>query len=118
MYVKFTKKKEMNVFIYEGDAGKRENALGSLVEDNAQVEIDKEYSVDIDKGIMVIAYPNKDKSTEFSFTYWFAPVIQPEEVGWYEFQGSEGEDLFMVLCGVAAILLIYIICVCCYCCSK
>jgi hypothetical protein len=67
---------------------------------------------------LIVAYPNRDKDTEFSFTYWIAAYKEPVIEPWYEFEGAQGEDLFMILCGIAAVLLFCIICVCCYCCSK
>merc|ERR1712146_832486 len=110
------KKTEMNVYIYEGKS--RDTATESIVEDNKQPDLNKIYSVDVDAGIMIVAYPNKDKDTELAFNYWVAPYKEPIVTPWYEFEGEQGEQLFMILCGIAALLLLCIICVCCYCCAK
>lgn len=75
LYVRFNKKKEMNVFIYKGELGERHSAKESIIPSNAQVELDKEYMIPVDKGMLIVAYPNKDKTTEFSFTYWIAGVV-------------------------------------------
>jgi len=79
----------MNVYIYVGKT--REEATKSLVEGNQQPELNKEYMVDIDSGILVIAVPNKDKDTELAFNYWVAPYKEPVVTPWYEFEGEQGE---------------------------
>lgn len=68
--------------------------------------------------MLVVAFPVKDKDTELAFNYWVAPYKEPILTPWYEFEGEQGEQLFMYLCGIAALLLLCIICVCCYCCAK
>jgi len=53
----------MNVYIYGGKD--RNSATESIVINNEQPMLNMEYSVDMDNGILVIAYPNKDqKNTE------------------------------------------------------
>merc|ERR1711981_427789 len=89
IHFKLTKKTEMNVYIYVGKT--REGATKSLVEGNDQPELNKDYMVDIDSGILVIAFPNKDKDTELAFNYWVAPYKEPVVTPWYEFEGEAGE---------------------------
>ena len=79
------------------------------------MEADKVYQVGVDESIFIVSYPNQDKDTEFSFDYWIEPHIEPHIDPWYEFAGNTGENVFMILCGIAAVLLVYVICVCCYC---
>jgi len=63
LYIKFLKKTEMNVYIYGGKD--RFSATENIIEENSQPMINVPYKVDIDTGILVIAYPNKDeKDTE------------------------------------------------------
>ena len=112
--LKFTKLKEMNAYIYKGKT--RYDSKEMLIDGNKQVEADKVYQVDVDESIFIISYPNYDKDTEFQFNYWIAPYIEPHEEPWYEFAGNMGENVFMILCGIAAVLLTCNLCVCCYCC--
>lgn len=114
MNIKFTKKSEINAYMFKGD-GRR--ATESLIPENKQVEADKIYQVGVDDDVLIIAYPNLNKDTEFSFNYWISAYKEPHHDEWYEFAGTTGEDIFMVLCGIAALLLVCIICVCCYCCA-
>lgn len=79
----------MNVYAYGGKS--RDTATEQLVENNGQVELNKIYSVDVDSGALIIAYPNKDKETEFAFNYWIAPYKEPIVTPWYEFEGEQGE---------------------------
>ena len=114
MNIKFTKKSEINAYIFKGDG---RHATESLIPDNKQVETDKTYQVGVDDNLLIIAYPNLNKDTEFSFKYWISAYKEPHHEEWYEFAGKTGEDIFMVLCGIAALLLVCIACVCCYCCT-
>lgn len=57
----------MNVYIYEGLA--RDEAVKGLTRNNQMPELDRVYSVDRDSGILVVAWPNKDKETNFEFEY-------------------------------------------------
>ena len=113
MYIKFTKKTEMNVYMYKGKA--QHQAKEPIVEENKQINENEVYELDVEDHIVIIAFPNKDKDTEFSFNYWIAPYKEPYVDPWYEFAGPVGENIFMVLCLIATLLLICIICTCCYC---
>lgn len=64
---KVHKKSEMNVYIYEGLD--RVSATKKMISDNGQVEVGTKYQVKGDSGILVIAFPNKDQDTSFSFSY-------------------------------------------------
>ena len=81
IYVKFWKKKNMNVYIYEGKD--RYTATKSLIPKNAQALVNNTYEINIDRGMLIIAYPDKDvMDTEFQFSYWIAPInilIEEEE---------------------------------------
>ena len=45
--------------------------------------MDKEYQVDANSGIFIVAYPNKDVDTDIGFEYWVGPgkVVIDEEEG-------------------------------------
>lgn len=107
---------EMNVYIYGGKD--RFSATEKIVDHNDQVTPNKEYSIPYTKGMLVIAFPNKDKDTELEFKYWIGPYVKPTPPAWWEFEGAQGQSLFYTLCAVAGCLLLCIICMCCYCCRK
>lgn len=76
--------KEMNVYLYGGN--NRLNATISMVENNDQVIPGKTYSIDYKKGMLLVAYPNTNVTTDFSFSYWLDgykegddEFIQPQE---------------------------------------
>jgi hypothetical protein len=56
MYITFSNKEGLNVYIYEGDA--RDTATTSIIEGNAQVETDTYYSVPFNSSILVVAFPD------------------------------------------------------------
>lgn len=58
----------MNVFIYEGT--NRLSATKSIVDANKQAQIGKEYRVNFNSGIVIVAFPNKNQQTEFEFDYY------------------------------------------------
>jgi len=87
LFFKLTKKTEMNVYIYGGTS--RDNATEKVVDDNAQAELNKEYSVDLDSGLFIIAIPNLDKeATELAFNYWVEAKKVPTIVPWHQFEGE------------------------------
>jgi len=49
----------MNVYIYGGKD--RFSATESIVVNNSQPIVNKSYKVDMDTGVLVIAYPNKNQ---------------------------------------------------------
>lgn len=58
LFFKVTKMTEINVYIYGGSS--RDNATEKITDKNKAVEINKEYSVDVDTGIFIVAFPNKN----------------------------------------------------------
>lgn len=63
-----TKATKMNVFLYGGNS--RFNATESVVPGNGQVELNKPYFVDYQKGMLLVAYPTtQGEDTEFEFKY-------------------------------------------------
>lgn len=86
IYFKMTKKSNIDVYIYGGKD--RFSATEMIVEDNKQPEINKEYTVDVENGMLVVAVPKLDKDTEFAFNYWVAPYKEPVTTPWYEFEGE------------------------------
>jgi len=83
------------------------------------VELNKEYATDIDSGLFIIAFPNLDKdATELAFNYWVEAKKVPTLVPWHQFEGEQGETIFMLICLLALTQLLCITCVCCYYCCK
>lgn len=71
LYVQVTKSSQMNVYLYGGKT--RGAATELIVNENEAAVIGKNYTIDISKGMLLVAYPNKDQVTEFEFKYWIAP---------------------------------------------
>ena len=72
----------MNVFIYGGLS--RFEAKTSIIRGNVQPELNKVYSIEYAKGMLVIAFPNKqddadvDMPTALGFEYWIHPFSEEE----------------------------------------
>jgi len=62
----------MNVYAYGGPD--RRSATTAVTPGNEPLKVGEEYWFASDKGILLIAYPNQDKVTDFSFDYWVAPA--------------------------------------------
>jgi len=77
LHVKISEKSEMNVYLYGGKS--RLEATESMISGNNQATIGQTYSIGVEKGIMIVAYPNEDKETDFGFEYWLEAELKPEE---------------------------------------
>lgn len=88
LYFKATKMTEMNVYIYGGKD--RFSATEKIIDNNDMVTPNQEYSILYTKGMLIVAFPNKDKDTEFEFKFWVAPWTKPEVPPWWEFEGATG----------------------------
>ena len=77
--LKVTKASEMNVYAYVGLT--RETATISVTDNNNPLTVDKTYIVEGSKGIFLIAYPNKDKATDFAFEYKLGVYKESSNVG-------------------------------------
>ena len=66
----------MNVYIYGGKS--RFEATESVIYENEQATVGETYSINVDKGFLVVAYPNMYKDTEFGFNYWLEAELKPE----------------------------------------
>lgn len=66
--------KDMNIYIYGGNT--RYTAPKSIVDNNLPAELGIQYSINVEEGLLVVAYPNKDVYTELEFKYW----IEPEKI--------------------------------------
>lgn len=77
IHVHFSVKKEMNVYIYGGNS--RYEATESIVPGNDQITVGETYSIGVDKGFLIVAYPNENVETEFGFNYWLEAEIKPVE---------------------------------------
>ena len=82
----------MNVYIYGGQS--RFDATESIVKDNMQAVVGKNYTFDATQGILVVAYPNKDVDTQFEFKYWVGSYEDPtwsDMILSWNFEGEQGE---------------------------
>ena len=78
LHIQITKKTAMNTYIYGGL--NRLEAKESLIQDNEQATFGTTYSVGIDKGFLVVAYPNEGTAyTEFGFSYWVEAISKAEQ---------------------------------------
>lgn len=84
---------EMNVFIYGGNS--KTNASIPLIKGNAQVQVGQTYTIDATDGILVVAYPNKEKSTRLEFVYQLVPKVtasgNDQNRGTEKVEGAQGE---------------------------
>ena len=53
----------MNVYVYGGKD--RFNATKKIVEYNDQIEENKEYSIEYNQGMLIVAFPNQNQVTNF-----------------------------------------------------
>ena len=79
IYFKLTKKSEMNVHLYGGGPN-RKDANDELIDGHAHAKLGREYQVSVTKGLLVVAFPNRNKKTEFAFEYWIGPTTP---MGWF-----------------------------------
>lgn len=84
LHVQISTKKDMNVYIYGGKS--RMTATESIIAGNAQASAGATYSIGVDKGFLVVAYPTEGGAIgEFGFNYWIEADLKPAE--------SDDEDL-------------------------
>ena len=60
----------MNVFVYVGNS--RTTATEPIIDDNERVQLNKNYTIDVEKGLLIVAYPKEDLDADFEFEYWVA----------------------------------------------
>ena len=58
----------MNIYIYGGNS--RFSSNNAIVKGNSQASVGQNYTFDYKKGMMMVAYPNFDATTEFEFKVW------------------------------------------------
>jgi uncharacterized membrane protein YhdT len=68
--------------------------------------LDETYVFDYKEGILVVAYPNKDKTTDFEFEYWIAAY---EEPGFFSFSGENGITNLIIFCVACVIVILLLI---------
>ena len=106
--IKITKATEMNVYLYGGD---KSEALVSIVNNNEQPATDKIYAVDYKKGMLIVAYPNEQKNSEFEFEYKVSGYTADKEI-WEMFGlGKDDEVLFYIIVGVI-VFIVALLCIC------
>jgi hypothetical protein len=109
----------MNVFIYGGK--NREEATQGITDENIQVETGKNYSIDATKGFVIVAFPNNEVDTDFEFDYWVDYHYQSsivEMITQFDFEGENGDTVFLVFCIVLALIIIICLCCCFICCRR
>ena len=77
IHFKLSQKTEMNVYLYGGKS--RFEATESIIPGNNQANVGQTYTVGVDKGIMIVAYPNEGVETDFGFEYWLEADLKPAE---------------------------------------
>ena len=67
----------MNVYMYGGTS--RSNATETMITNNEQALVGQNYTMDYLKGVVIVAYPNEDATTDFEFKYWVDSYNSPPE---------------------------------------
>lgn len=113
----------MNVYVYEGK--NRFEAKNPVVEGNQQVALNTNYTVDTDSGFLIVAFPNKNKLTDFHFKYWvaeYSPTPWYEMILYWRFEGEHSDLVYLITVSVIAVLALTLLCLffCCLnrCCSS
>lgn len=75
IHVQISTKKDVNVYIYGGNS--RYEATESVISGNQQASVGTTYSIGVDKGFLIVAYPDADSPGEFGFTYWLEADLKP-----------------------------------------
>lgn len=53
-------------------------ATESVIPGNGQAAVGQTYTVGVDKGLLIVAYPNENQQdTEFGFNYWLEASLKP-----------------------------------------
>lgn len=55
------------------------DAKDSVISGNAQASVGSTYTVGIDKGFLIVAYPDSDVDSEFGFEFWATAVLKSED---------------------------------------
>lgn len=119
IYISFSAAKHMNVYIYKGKD--RYSATEALTNGNKPIVLNQNYTVDVDSGILVVAYPNKDVSTNFEFKYWiggFTLYTWQDMVLNWEFEGDFGQKVFIAVCVVIGLSSLIVLCCLWVCCKR
>lgn len=109
IFVQITKAKNMNIYLWGGQD--RESATKWLVKSNRKAVENYNYTYDASQGIFMVAYPDKDKDTEFEFRYWVDAFHESWVVRLYEwnFEGDYGQKVLIIFVVVIVILVILLI---------
>lgn len=118
LVVNVTKMDNMNVYLYGGKS--RSSAFENMTVNNTQITLGQVYNISAYRGLVLVAYPNEDKETEFAFNFWAKAVKKKEEeevleaAKWWEFEGKTGSTIFNVLSGIAILMITITCCLCFY----
>lgn len=75
LHVRISTKKDVNVYVYGGRS--RHEATENVISGNAQASAGATYSIGVDKGFLIVAYPDAGAAGEFGFTYWLEAELKP-----------------------------------------
>ena len=117
IFLKIKNNKNLNVYLYGGRD--RYNAVESIISGNKKAELNTNYTVDVDDGFLIVAYPDENVPTEFEFEYWVADLSEDlvKRIEDLNFAGKDGETLLAVILLVTFCILLFFCC-CAYVVSK
>jgi len=112
LYVRLKKKERINIYMYGGTS--RDNATEQVVDNNGQAELGVEYSVALDSGILVIAFPNEeDDKMLLALDYWVDARKAVEPAKWSLFSEGSGQVLFTLIFLLLVAELVVLVGICC-----
>jgi hypothetical protein len=99
----------MNVYLYGGSS--KSNSTIPIIDQNTPVKVGKTYTIPSSDGMLLIAYPNHNVTTDFAFTYWVARYTSDLEDSCEMDESNCVNSLNIIIIGAALFLiLIAIIC--------
>jgi len=111
LYVRFTKKTNMNIYLYIGNS--RKNATGSMIEGNDKVALNKNYTIAVEKGFLIVAYPKEDLDADFEFEYWVASYDTGvfNRMAVHDFRGTAGRTAYVMMWTMIAVFILFVCCI-------
>jgi len=101
--VNFSKLNEMNVYVYGGK--NRYDSTVSITEGNDDVKIGKNYSIPVETGMLIVAYPNENvDDTTFEFSYQVVTGVPVKDD-----EGGAPIVIIIVVVIVLAIIIVFTI---------
>ena len=102
----------MNVYLWGGRD--RESATKWLVKGNRKAQAMYNYTYDASEGILMVAYPDKDRIGEFEFNYWIGAFHESWVVRLYEwnFEGDYGQKVLIIFVVVVILIVVLLLALC------